>query len=289
MSELISNKFAEWERICDRRFNKLKENEEKLNRFFIDIYGISDELTPEVDDRYVTVRKAELQREIKSLISYAVGCIFGRYSLDREGLCYAGGKWDTSAYKTIIPCCDNILTINSEENGLTSQVIHFVEAVYGADTLEENLAFISEALGSSETPRTAIHRYLQKGFFADHSRIYKKRPIYWQFSSGSKGAFRAMMYIHRYDPGLLTVLEKKYAIPRYSELKGELSALNDAFKVSSGTERTGIRRSISRMQDIILEMEDFLNRLHELAEQRPVLELDDGVKANYEKLRSIIV
>lgn len=288
MAELISKKFIEWEKTCNDRFNKLKENEEKLNSFFIDLYGISNEITPEVDERCITVRKADLQREIKSLISYAVGCIFGRYSLDKEGLCYAGGKWEASDYSTIIPCSDNIMTINNIDDGLNAALTDFIEKAYGKDTLEENLRFISDSLGGNDDSRNVIFKYLRKGFFADHLKVYKKRPVYWQIESGSKGAFKALMYIHRYGNDTLSILENDYAIPRFESLKAELSKLNEAYNAASGSERTLIRRNISRLQALILEMEGFIYRVHDLASQGIALELDDGVKCNYEKLKDIL-
>lgn len=288
MSKLISDKFKDWEKLCDERFRKLKENEEKLNSFFISAYGLEDELTPEVADEDITIRRADLQREIKSLISYAAGCIFGRYSLDRDGLCYAGGEWDNSAYSTIIPCNDNIMTINSADSGLTAAVVSFVEKVYGSDTLEENLSFIAEALGGNGEPRKVIHDYLRKSFFKDHAKIYRSRPIYWQFSSGSKKAFKALMYIHRYNADTLSVLEKKYAIPYYEQLKTELAAVVNIHKSSNGAEKTGARRNISRIQTLILEMEGFLQQIHILAAEKITLDLDDGIKNNNEKLKEIL-
>ena len=289
MSYLISDKYKEWEKLCEERFIKLKQNEEKLNSFFIDLYDISDELQPQTADSDITIRRADLQREIKSLISYAVGCIFGRYSLDREGLCFAGGKWDSSAYKTIIPCCDNIMPLNNMNSGMTAAVIDFIEKVYGSDTLEENLDFIAKALGGSYDSRKTIHDYLQKSFFADHSKIYRKRPIYWQFTSGRKGAFRALMYIHRYDESLLSVLEKKYALPYYDELKEGLHSLNEEYIGANKTEKPKLRRDMSRMQTLLLEMEGFLQKLHQMSENRINLDLDDGVKINYEKLKALLV
>ena len=170
MSKLIADKFKEWEAECDARFNQLKANEEELNRIFIDIYGLQDELTPEVEDKDVTVRKADLQREIKSLISYAIGCIFGRYSLDVEGLAFAGGEWDESKYKTVIPDADNILPICDDdyfEDDLANKIFKWVETVYGKETLEENLRFIADALGGKGTAREVIRNYLLNGFYAD--------------------------------------------------------------------------------------------------------------------------
>ena len=288
MSKLIADKFKDWEKICNERFQKMKNNEEKLNKFFISAYGLEDELTPEVSDEDITLRRADLQREIKSLISYAVGCIFGRYSLDREGLCYAGGSWDSSEYSTIIPCEDNIMTINSADSGLTAAVTDFIEKAYGKETLEENLSFIADTLGGSDDAREVIHNYLRKNFFKDHSRIYRNRPIYWQFSSGSKKAFKAIMYIHRYTPDTLWVLEEKYAVPYYEQLKCRLSQQNAEYRSANGKDKTAIRRNISRTQALITEMEGFTQLLHLLAAEKISLELDDGVKVNYEKFKDIL-
>lgn len=289
MSELIANKFREWEKTCNERFYKLKANEEKLNSFFIELYGLSDELTSEVEERYITVRKAELQREIKSLISYAVGCIFGRYSIDREGLCYAGGSWDSSAYSTILPCSDNIMTINSTDDGLFSALTDFFDKVYGSETLEENLRFIANALEiGNDDPRNVIFRYLRKAFFTDHVRIYKKRPIYWQITSGSKGAFKAIMYIHRFNADTLALLEKNHAVPCYEKLKAQLDKHISRFNSSRGTDRTSLRRDINRLKASELEMENFLYKLRELEQRKIVIDLDDGVKDNYEKLSDIL-
>jgi len=288
MSKLISDKFKEWEKLSDERFNRLKENEEKLNKFFISAYGLEKELTPEVSDKDVTLRRADLQREIKSLISYAVGCIFGRYSLDREGLCYAGGEWDNSAYSTIIPCEDNIMTINSVNSGLTASVIEFIEKAYGSDTLEENLSFIVQALGGNGDAREVIHNYLRKSFFKEHSKIYRNRPIYWQFTSGSKKAFKAVMYIHRYTPETLSILKEKHAVPYYEQLKILLSEQKSEYRSAESSKKAAIRRNISRTQTLLLEMESFIHKLNILADENIVLDLDDGVKNNYEKLKEIL-
>lgn len=289
MSRLISDKYKEWEELCRHRFDKLKANEEQLNRYYIDLYDMGSEITPEVDDSDVTVRLADLQREIRSLISYAVGCIFGRYSLDHEGLCFAGGKWDSSLYSTIIPCSDNIMTVNSPDSGLTKAVTDFVEKVYGSDTLAENLRFIADALGGSGEPATVIHNYLRKDFFGDHFKVYKKRPIYWQFTSGRKSGFTAIMYFHRYTPELLSVLENDHAVPYSEELKAQLRSAAAAHKSSTGAEKSAYRRDISRLQSQITEMEGFIARLHLLVEENIILDPDDGIKANYEKLKEILV
>lgn len=288
MSGLISDKYREWEKLCENRFQRLKNNEEKLNRFFISLYGMEEELSPQVEDSKITIRRADLSRDIKSLINYAIGCIFGRYSLDRDGLCYAGGKWDESMYRTIIPCRDNIMPINDIDNGLTTAVTDFIETVYGSETLKENLSFIASAIGGIGQPRDILHGYLQKNFYADHAKMYKNRPIYWQISSGKKGAFRGLMYMHRFTPELPLIIKKYYAYPRYEQLKEEAITLNDMLVAAAGTEKNRIRRDQNRLLSLIDEMENFLLRLEKTAAQNIQLDLDDGVKINYSKLKDIL-
>ena len=202
----ISEAFTNWSNECYLRFSKLKANEEELNRIFIDIYGLQDELTPDVEDKDVTVRRADLGRDIRSLISYAVGCMFGRYSLDEPGLAYAGSEWDASKYSTIIPDKDNIIPICDDDyfdDDITGRFVKWVETVYGSETLEENLKFIADALGGKGTPREVIRSYFLNDFYADHLKTYQKRPIYWLFDSGKKNGFKALIYMHRYQSDLL--------------------------------------------------------------------------------------
>lgn len=291
MSRLIADKFKEWEAECDARFNQLKANEEELNRIFIDIYGLQDELTPEVEDRDVTVRKADLQREIKSLISYAIGCIFGRYSLDVEGLCYAGGEWDASKYKTIIPDADNILPICDDEyfdEDLLGKIVKFVEVVYGKETLEENLRFIANALGGKGTPREVIRNYLLNGFYADHLKTYQKRPIYWQFSSGKKNGFKALIYMHRYQPDLLARMRTDYVHEQQERYRTQLTMLEDAARAASPSERVKINKQIAKIKDQSLEIGQFEEKIHHLADQMIAIDLDDGVKVNYAKFQDVL-
>ena len=291
MSRLIADKFKEWEAECEARFNQLKANEEELNRIFIEIYGLQDELTPEVEDRDVTVRKADLQREIKSLISYAIGCIFGRYSLDVEGLCYAGGEWDASKYKTIIPDADNILPICDDEyfdEDLLGKIVKFVEVVYGKETLEENLRFIANALGGKGTPREVIRNYLLNGFYADHLKTYQKRPIYWQFSSGKKNGFKALIYMHRYQPDLLARMRTDYVHEQQERYRTQLTMLEDAARAASPSERVKINKQIAKIKDQSLEIGQFEEKIHHLADQMIAIDLDDGVKVNYAKFQDVL-
>lgn len=291
MSRLIADKFKEWEAECDARFNQLKANEEELNRIFIDIYGLQDELTPDVDEKDVTVRKADLQREIKSLISYAIGVIFGRYSLDVEGLVFAGGEWDGSKYKTIIPDADNILPICDDdyfEDDLTGKVIKFIEVVYGKEALEENLRFIADALGGKGTAREVIRNYLLNGFYADHLKIYQKRPIYWQFSSGKKNGFKALVYMHRYQPDLLARMRTDYVHEQQERYRTQLTMLEDAARAASPSERVKINKQIAKIKDQALEIGQFEEKIHHLADQMIAIDLDDGVKVNYAKFEAVL-
>ena len=199
----IAEAFEQWQAECDDRFNQLKANEEELNRIFIDIYGLQEELTPEVEDKDVTVRKADLSRDVRSFISYAVGCMFGRYSLDMDGLAYAGGEWDNSKYISFAADKDNIIPICDDEyfeDDIVGLFVKFVKTVYGADTLDENLKFIADALGGKGQPKEVIRNYFMNGFYADHCKTYQKRPIYWLFDSGKKNGFKALIYMHRYQP-----------------------------------------------------------------------------------------
>ena len=291
MVRLIADKFKEWEAECEARFNQLKANEEELNRIFIEIYGLQDELTPEVEDRDVTVRKAELQREIKSLISYAIGCIFGRYSLDVEGLCYAGGQWDASKYKTIIPDADNILPICDDEyfdDDLLGKIVNFVEVVYGKETLEENLRFIADALGGKGTAREVIRNYLLNGFYADHLKTYQKRPIYWQFSSGKKNGFKALIYMHRYQPDLLARMRTDYVHEQQERYRTQIQMLEDSTQTAAPSERVKLNKQITKLKDQALEIQKYEEKIHHLADQMISIDLDDGVKVNYAKFQDVL-
>lgn len=291
MVRLIADKFKEWEAECEARFNQLKANEEELNRIFIEIYGLQDELTPEVEDKDVTVRKADLQREIKSLISFAIGCIFGRYSLDVEGLAFAGGEWDSSKYKTIIPDSDNILPICDDdyfEDDLANKIFKWIETVYGKETLEENLRFIADALGGKGTAREVIRNYLLNGFYADHLKIYQKRPIYWLFSSGKKNGFKALIYMHRYQPDLLARMRTDYVHEQQERYRTQLKMLEDASQTVAPSERVKLNKQITKLKDQALEIQKYEEKIHHLADQMISIDLDDGVKVNYAKFQDVL-
>ncbi len=429
MRRLIADKYKEWEAEALARFNQLKANEEELNRIFIEIYGLQDELTPEVEDKDVTVRKADLQREIKSLISYAVGCMFGRYSVDKDGLCYAGGafseQWvvisgqffkrevveyyvgkqlsgacglaevdgscgenlhlseesakrgivftfgsdeegggvdsfqyrrgttaklyegireisvdskglqcgitdtaydlcspeildaissgsgdalvgrgwkdaDSVDWKTIhcslttnhfsvdsnniIPICDD----EYFDDDIVGYFVRWVKATYGEETLEQNLRFVADALGGKGTSREVIRSYFLNGFYADHLKIYQKRPIYWLFSSGKKNGFKALIYMHRYQPDLLARMRTDYVHEQQERYRTQLQALEDASQTANPSERVKLSKQITKLKDQAFEILQYEEKIHHLADQMIDIDLDDGVKVNYAKFQDVL-
>lgn len=303
MSTLISTKYAAWKAECEARFQQLKKNEEELNRIFIDIYGLQDELTPEVADRDITVHRVydskddvpesmkgsnyirTLRDEIVSLISYAVGCMFGRYSLDADGLAFAGGEWDASKYKTIIPDSDNIIPICDDDyfdDDITGRFVEFVRKVYGDDTLEENLKFVAAALGGKGTPREVIRSYFLNDFYADHLKTYQKRPIYWLFDSGKKNGFKALIYLHRYQPDLLARMRTDYVHELQERYRTQLKTLDDTAQSAAASERVKLNKRIAKLKDQSLELQKYEEKIHHLADRMISIDLDDGVKHNYE-------
>ena len=288
----LAKAFEKWEQDCEQRFNTLKANEEELNRIFIEIYGLQDELTPEVEDRDVTVRKADLTRDIKSFISYAVGCMFGRYSLDNDGLAYAGGEWDANKYKTIIPVKDNVLPICDDdylESDLTGKIVEFVGKVYGEETLEENLKFIAKALGTKgDTPREVIRNYLLNGFYADHCKIYQKRPIYWLFNSGKKHGFKALVYMHRWEKTTVATVRTDYVHELQERYRTQLSMLGEQMEQAVQSESVKLKKRQEKLTAQLEEINTYEEKVHHIADSMIDIDLDDGVKVNYAKFADIL-
>ena len=291
---IISDSYERWRDICKDRFNQLKANEEELNRLFIDTYGLQGELTPEVEAKDVTVREADLQRDIRSLISYAVGCMFGRYSLDVEGLAYAGGEWDSSRYKYFIPDEDNCIPITDEEyfsDDIVARLVEFVKTVYGADTLEENLDFIANALGNKgDTSREVIRNYFLKDFYADHLKVYQKRPIYWLFDSGKQNGFKALIYMHRYDADTVGRVRTDYLhkAQKYVETAMQ-SAQYTIDNATSASEKSKATKAVTKYTKQLAEMKIYDEAIAHVANQRIEIDLDDGVKVNYAKFQGVEV
>ena len=309
MGRLISDKYTAWKQECEARFQQLKKNEEELNRIFIDIYGLQDELTPEVADKDVTVHRVfdskdavpeamkgsnyirTMRDEIVSLISYAVGCMFGRYSLDVDGLAYAGGEWDAGKYKTFIPDSDNIIPICDDDyfdDDITGRFVKWVEAVYGKDTLEENLKFIADALGSKGTPRDVIRSYFLNDFYSDHCKTYQKRPIYWLFDSGKKNGFKALIYMHRYKPDIIARMRTDYVHEQQSRYRTAIADMEQRVNSASIAERVKLSKQLQKLQDQANEVHSYEEKIHHLADMMIPIDLDDGVKVNYAKFEDVL-
>ena len=310
-SYLLSGAYMDWEIECNDRFHQLKANEEELNRIFIDIYGLQDELTPEVEDKDVTVRKADLQRDIRSLISYAVGCMFGRYSPLKDGLLYAGGDWDYAAIQqelmdalgknefsstnmvwdanfidkdNIIPICDD----EYFEDDIVGRFINFISAVYGKDTLEENLKFIADALGGKGQPKEVIRNYFLNDFFADHCKIYQKRPIYWLFDSGKKNGFKALIYMHRYQPDTIARIRTDYVHEQQARYRTAIQEVQRQLTGATTADKVRLNKKLNKLTEQDAELRTYEEKIHHLADQMIPIDLDDGVKINHAKFQDVL-
>jgi len=287
----IADAYHTWESNATAQFDLLKKNEEELNRIFIDIYGLQDELTPEVEDKDVTVRKADLGRDIRSFISYAVGCMFGRYSLDVDGLAYAGGEWDNSKYSTFAADKDNIIPISDDEyfeDDIVGRFVKFVEVVYGKDTLDENLKFIADALGGKGQPKDVIRNYFLNDFYSDHCKIYQKRPIYWLFDSGKKNGFKALIYMHRYQPDTIARIRTDYVHEQQARYRTAIADLETRIANASTGERVKLNKQLKTLNDQAVEIHEYEEKIHHLADQMISIDLDDGVKVNYAKFQDVL-
>ena len=284
--------YRRWVEECQDRFNTLKSNEEELNRIFIDIYGLQDELTPEVEDKDVTVRLADQERDVKSLISYLVGVVMGRYSLDVPGLAYAGGAWNASKYRTYQPDDDGIVPIYrgiGMEDGLTTQLINLLRLIYGEESYRQNIDFIAESIGrnNNESSEEALNRYLNDGFFADHLKIYQKRPIYWLFTSGKDSGFKCLIYMHRYTSDTLARINSRYFLPESTRLKNELEELMGRLAKAEGRDRVRLEKERQKLAASYNEAIEYGQVLDHMANQYIEIDLDDGVKTNYAKFQSV--
>ena len=287
----IADAYHTWESNATAQFDLLKKNEEELNRIFIDIYGLQDELTPEVEDKDVTVRKADLGRDIRSFISYAVGCMFGRYSLDVDGLVYAGGEWDNSKYASFAADKDNIIPISDDEyfeDDIVGRFVKFVEVVYGKDTLDENLKFIADALGGKGQPKDVIRNYFLNDFYSDHCKIYQKRPIYWLFDSGKKNGFKCLIYMHRYQPDTIARIRTDYVHEQQARYRTAIADLETRIANASTGERVKLNKQFKTLNDQAVEIHEYEEKIHHLADQMISIDLDDGVKVNYAKFQDVL-
>jgi hypothetical protein len=280
----IESAFNSWKSFTESQFATLKSNEEELNRLFIEMYGLQDEMTPEVEDRDITIRKADLERDIKSFLSYAVGCMMGRYSLDLPGLAFAGGELDNSKYKTFPIDEDAIIPVLEDgwfEDDIVSRFSEFVKTVFGEKEHSENLEFIAKALGKkdNETAKERIRKYFLKDFYKDHLKIYKKRPIYWMFTSGKEQAFNVLVYMHRYDKYTIARLRKDYLHELQAKIDRNIEFL----------EKENEKKKLSRMYKLQEELRKYDEILKHYADMQIEIDLDDGVAVNYGKFGKLLM
>lgn len=318
MATLLQDKYEARKAEVNARFEQLRANEEELNRIFAKIYNMEGEVPIEVEDKYVSVahifdtadeipesykgnKYVRTKRdEITSLISYAVGCMFGRYSLDVDGLILADqgatvddylAKMPDPDHVTFMPDSDNVLPITDDEyfdDDIVRYFIDFVRTVYGEETLEQNLAFIAEALGGKGTSREVIRTYFLKDFYKDHCQTYKKRPIYWLFDSGKKNGFKCLVYMHRYQPDLLARIRTDYVHEQQERYRAQIGYANDALAGAERGERVRLDKRVKKLNDQLKETIAYEEKLHHLADQMIKIDLDDGVKANYAKFQDVL-
>lgn len=318
MATLLADKYATRKAEVNERFEQLRANEEELNRIFAEIYNMVGEVPIEVEDKYVSVARifdtAEeipesykgnkyvrtKRDEITSLISYAVGCMFGRYSLDVDGLVLADQgdtvedylqKMPDPASVSFMPDADNVIPITDEEyfeDDIVGRFVEFMRVAYGVETLEENLRFVADALGGKGTSRDVIRSYFLKEFFKDHCQTYKKRPIYWQFDSGKKNGFKALIYMHRYQPDLLARVRTDYVHQQQERYRAQVSYAEDALATAEKGNRVKLEKRISKLNDQLREASEFEEKVHHLADQMIEIDLDDGVKVNYAKFQDVL-
>ena len=290
----IKESFNQWADFTELQLHELKENEEELNRKFIQIYGLEDEMTPYIEEKDISIQKANVEREIKSFVSYAIGCSLGRYSLDETGLIYAGGAFDSSRYQTIPVDGDNILPIIDGayfEDDLVTKVIDFVKVTFGHEGLEENLEYIAAVLGrrKNETAIEALRRYLMNDFFKDHARMYRNRPIYWFFTSGKEKAFNCLVYMHRYDRTTLARIRTDYLHECQTRLASEVQNLTQIIEEGATSQEVNQAKKTLRTVDKKMdELKKYDELLHHKADRQIEIDLDAGVKVNYEEFGALV-
>ena len=291
----LADAYTIWTEECDSRFQRFKENEVRLNELFTSIYGLTDDLDSNIEDKYISVQHADLQRDVKGFLSYAVGCLFGRYSLDCNGLAFAGGQWDSSKYVTFCPDKDAIIPICDDdyfEDDILGYFVRFIEASFGQLSVEDNLRFIADALGGKDSSRATIRNYFMNQFFQDHCALYSgnigKRPIYWLFDSGKKNGFKCLIYMHRYQPDTIARIRTDYVHEQQSRYRTAIADLEQRINGASTSERVKLSKQLATLQAQAEEIRVYEEKIHHLADQMIRIDLDDGVKHNYEVFKDVL-
>ena len=276
LSGLISERCSIFDNNVDNLHEKIRNNEERLNSIFINAESLSD-ISPIIPDSYFSFYKESRQVTIFKLISYSIGCMFGRYSLDKKGIINAGGDWidPSSIFKADL---DNIIPINDNEyfgDDIVVRFVEFIKVAFGEDHLEKNLKFIADNLGIkyTGTARDGIRKYFLNNFYDKHVKMYQKRPIYWLFDSGKENGFKALIYMHRYTPDLISKMRQDYLLPMLSRYVEQLNSADEITKMS-------LQKKIAEIQTYDIAMEKY-------ASKKVSIDLDDGVNVNYAKFQNI--
>ena len=287
----IQSAFEMWENECLKRFDLVKYNEEEINRTLIKIYNLDQEITPVVDDKEITICKSDRVREIKSLISYAVGCMFGRYSLDQSGIAFAGGVWDNNVISSFQVDTDGILPICDDEyfnDDIVNRFVDFIKALYGDDTLEENLKYIADTLSTKGSPREIIRNYFLNDFYADHLKTYQKTPIYWLFDSGKKNGFKCLVYIHRYKEDTIARIRIDYLHELQARYRTSIETLYQQFNKANVSDRVRISKKLNAIKEQAEEARIYEEKIHHIADRMIGIDLDNGIKQNYEMFSEVL-
>ena len=290
----IEEAYSRWERFADSEFIRIKQNEEEMNRLFIEIYGLQDEMTPAVSDDDITINRADRDRDVRSFISYAVGCMFGRYSLDVDGLVHAGGEFNWSQYERFIPDQDNVIPVLDDvyfPEDIVSRFVEFVKVCFGEKHLDTNLDWIATTLGkaSGETSKDIIRRYFLNDFYREHTRMYRKRPIYWMFSSGRENGFKALTYMHRYRRDTVALVRTKYLLELTGRVDARVKSLQRSIDSGNlGLTRSQAMRQLTKLDRQLAELRQYDEHIHHLADRMIPIDLDDGVAVNYGKFKDVL-
>lgn len=291
-----SEAFQQYKELMTERFERIQDNERQLNEIFSNIYNLEGDIVCEVDDDAVTVNIYTIEDMVKSLISYAVGCMFGRYSLDDDGIIYAGGKWDPNKYNMFPADTDNIIPICDDdyfEDDIVGRFESFVKVAFGKEYFEENLSYIASALNYEGTSRQVIRQYFINDFYNDHCSLYTsrgagKRPIYWLFDSGKKNGFKALIYMHRYQPDTIARIRTDYVHEQQARYRTAIADLENRIANASTSERVKLNKQLKTLNDQATEIHAYEEKTHHLADQMISIDLDDGVKKNYAIFQDVL-
>ena len=287
----LKEAFNLWKEECEYDFYKLKEIEEEINEIFIRAYNLNNVLEKRVDEDSINYPKSDICEDVKKLISYAVGCMFGRYSLDEPGLIYAGGLWNNGKYKTFIPDSDAIIPICDDEyfaDDIVGRFVEFMKIVYGEEYLEENLKFVAEAIGGNGSAREIIRNYFINDFYADHLKLYQKRPIYWMFESGKKNGFKCLIYMHRYQPDTIARIRTDYVHEQQARYRTAIEEMSNRIERATGSDKVKYTKKLNSLKEQDEEIHVYEEKIHHLADQMISLNIDDGVKHNYEIFKDVL-